>query len=61
MINCKTYDLEHLRHLRHTADLQMSEYRDVPSNQAISTKRDSNLSIYRLHIEAVYIRTITPR
>lgn len=41
MINCKTYDREHLRyaHLCHSADLQMSEYRDVPSNRAISTKR----------------------
>lgn len=62
MINCKTYDRGHLRqaHLWHTAYLQMSfQY----SNQAtyISMKHNSNLSTYRLHMEAVYIRTITPR
>lgn len=65
MINCKTYDRGHLRqaHLWNTAYIQMSEYKDFPSNQAtyISMKHNSNLSTYRLHMEAVYIRTITPR
>lgn len=65
MINCKTYDRGYLRqaHLWNTAYIQMSECKGFPSNQAtyISMKHNSNLSTYRLHMEAVYIRTITPR